>query len=116
MLDSPLRTIVETLEFQRRTRGLLTTDGLSALVDYVAANPNAGELMVGTGGARKLRWAVKGRGKSGGIRVITFTGGAGVPVFLLTAFGKGEKVNLTKAERNQLRKMLRGLVKEYRKE
>jgi hypothetical protein len=39
-----------------------------------------------------------------------------LPVFLLTAFGKGEKVNLTKAERNQLRKMLRGLVKEYRKE
>ena len=69
-----------------------------------------------TGGARKLRWAVKGRGKSGGIRVITFTGGAGLPVFLLTAFGKGEKVNLIKAERNKLCKMLRGLVKEYRKE
>ena len=54
-------------------------------------------------GARKLRWAVKGRGKSGEIRVITFTGGAGLPVFLLAAFGKGEKVNLTGAERNQLR-------------
>ena len=53
MLDPPLRTIVETLEFQRRTRGLLTTDGLSALMDYVAANPNAGELMVGTGGAKR---------------------------------------------------------------
>jgi len=39
-----------------------------------------------------------------------------LPVFLLTAFGKGEKVNLIKAERNKLRKMLRGLVKEYRKE
>ena len=116
MPDRPLQTVVETPEFQRQTRGLLTTDGLSALVDYVAANPNAGELMVGTGGARKLRWAIKGRGKSGGIRVITFYGGAGVPVFLLTAFGKGEKVNLTKAERNKLRKVLRGLVKEYGKE
>ena len=116
MLDPLLRTIVETPEFQRRTRGLLTTDGLSALMDYVAANPNAGELVVGTGGAKKLRWAVKGRGKSGGIRVITFTGGAGLPVFLLTALGKGEKINLTKAERNKLCKMLRGLVKEYRKE
>ena len=116
MPDPPLQTVVETPEFQRRTRGLLTTDGLSALVDYVAANPNAGELMVGTGGARKLRWAIKGRGKSGGIRVITFTGGAGVPVFLLTAFGKGEKVNLTKVERNELRKVLRGLVEAYRKE
>ena len=71
--------------------------------------------MVGTGGARKLRWAAKGRGKSGGVRVITFFGGPDVPVFLLTVFGKGERVNLSKAERNDLRKMLRRLAEEYRK-
>lgn len=71
--------------------------------------------MVGTGGARKLRWAAHGRGKSGGVRVITFYSGPPVPVFLLTVFGKGEKANLTQAERNELREVLRDLVAEYRK-
>ncbi len=71
--------------------------------------------MVGTGGARKLRWSVQGRGKSGGVRVITFYSGPPVPVFLLTVFGKGEKTNLTQAERNELRDVLRDLVAEYRK-
>ncbi len=71
--------------------------------------------MVGTGGARKLRWGTQGRGKSGGIRVVTFFSGPPVPVFLLTVFGKGERINLTKAERNTLRKVLAELVTEYRR-
>lgn len=112
----PLHTVVETPEFRRRVRRLLTEKELRALVDHVAANPDAGDVMVGTGGARKLRWAAKGRGKSGGVRVVAFHGGPAVPVFLLTVFGKGEKVNLTKAERNELRRVLHRLVAEYRKE
>ncbi len=70
--------------------------------------------MPGTGGARKLRWAVRGKGKSGGVRVITFFSGPPVPVFVLTVFGKGEKINLSQAERNALRKVLSELVTEYR--
>ena len=71
--------------------------------------------MPGTGGARKLRWAVRSKGKSGGVRVITFFSGPPVPVFVLTVFGKGEKINLSQAERNALRKVLGALVTEYRK-
>jgi hypothetical protein len=56
------------------------------LIDHIAANPQSGALMEGTGGARKLRWAVSGRGKSGGPRM---------PVFVLAAFGKNEKANLS---------------------
>ncbi len=115
MEGRPLHTVVETPEFRRRVRVLLSEKELGALVGHVAATPDAGDLMVGSGGARKLRWGAKGRGKSGGVRVITFFGGADVPVFLLTVFGKGERVNLSKAERNDLRKMLRGLAEEYRK-
>ena len=69
--------------------------------------------MQGTGGARKLRWGAKGKGKRGGARVITFYAGRHVPVFLLTAFGKGEQANLSKAERNELRVLLGDLVAEY---
>lgn len=110
-----LHTVVETPEYQRRVRGLLTKTEREALVDHLAAAPDAGEVMAGTGGARKLRWAAGGKGKSGGVRVITFYSGPPVPVFLLTAFGKGEKANLSKAERNELRKVLGELAAAYRK-
>ncbi len=113
MLHCSLHTVVETPEFQRRVRGLLTDAEREALIDHLAANPEAGDVMSATGGARKLRWATQGRGKRGGVRVITFYSGPLVPVFLLTVFGKGEKVNLTKAEQNAFRKVLGELVTEY---
>ena len=111
---SPLHTVVETPEFRRRIARLLGDDERQALIDHMAANPDAGELMPGSGGARKLRWRLPGKGKSGGIRVITFFSGPPVPVFLMSAFGKGQRVNLSKAERNELRKILGELVKAYK--
>ena len=69
--------------------------------------------MPGTGGARKLRWAARGKGKSGGVRVITFYSGPPVPVFLLTVFGKGEKSDISKSERNELRRVLKDLTARY---
>ena len=113
-MSGALHTVVETPEFLRRVQGLLTAADRSALINHLAANPDAGDVMPGTGGARKLRWAVCGKGKSGGVRVITFFSGPPVPVFVLTVFGKGEKINLSKAEQNALRKVLSELVTEYR--
>ncbi len=114
-MSRPLHTVVETPEFKRRLRGLLPADERDALIDYLAAHPDAGDVMPGTGGARKLRWAVQGKGKSGGVRVVTFFSGPPVPVFVLTVFGKGEKINLSMSERNALRKVLGELVAEYLK-
>jgi hypothetical protein len=74
----------------------------SEVVDLIAANPEAGVIMPGCGGARKLRVRKRGTGKSGGYRVVTYFAGESLPVFLLTVFGKGEKDNLSKAERNVL--------------
>ena len=93
---------------------MLTDAERLALVDHLAANPTAGDLMEGTGGARKVRWGARGKGKRGGARVISFYGGPGLPVFLLTLFGKGERANLSKAERNALRRLLADLVEVYR--
>jgi hypothetical protein len=62
--------------------------------------------MPGTGGARKVRFAAKGKGKSGGVRVITFYSGQEIPVFLLNVFAKNEKIDLTAAERNEMKKIL----------
>jgi len=71
----------------------------------LAENPRAGDLMKETGGCRKVRIAKDGEGKSGGYRVITWFGGADVPVFLLTVFAKGQRANLSKKERNALAKL-----------
>ncbi|WP_368904769.1 type II toxin-antitoxin system RelE/ParE family toxin [Taklimakanibacter lacteus] len=70
--------------------------------------------MEGTGGARKVRFAGRGKGKSGGYRVITYFGGNDIPVFLLAALSKGERENLSRLERNELKKELEGLAEDYR--
>jgi hypothetical protein len=115
MRSRPLQTIVETPEFRRRARGLVGEIERDALIDHLAANPESGAVMPGTGGARKVRWAARGKGKSGGVRVITFYSGSQVPLFLLTVFGKGEKADLTAAERNELRKALGDLIATYQR-
>jgi hypothetical protein len=79
-----------------------------------ANNPEAGNEIGGTGGARKDRVAGRGKGNSGGYRVITFYSGKGVPVFLLAVYSKGDRANLTKAERNELKAYLTGAVQKYR--
>ncbi len=114
MRAQPLRT-VETPEFFSGARRTLTEAERRELIDFLAANPMAGDLMQGTGGARKLRWGAKSKGKRGGARVITYHGDPDLPVFLFAVFGKGERANLTKAERNELRQVLATLVAEYRK-
>ena len=85
------------------------------LIDFLSLNPTAGEEIQGTGGCRKLRVAGRGKGKSGGYRTITFFSGQDVPVFLVTVFSKGERSNLSKADRNFLAGMTKELVSEYRK-
>lgn len=87
---------------------------VEALIELIAANPEIGDVMQGTGGCRKLRFGGRSRGKSGGYRVVTFFTGPDLPVFLLTVFGKGERANLSKAERNALAVLSRTLSSTYR--
>jgi hypothetical protein len=81
----------------------------------VANSPTGGDLMQGTGGCRKLRYRKPGSGKSGGYRVITWFGGGDIAIFLLTVFGKNERANLSKAERNDLAKLTGQLRESLRK-
>ena len=108
-------TVVETPEFLTATRKLLTASERAALVDHLAHNPNAGDLIQGTGGLRKLRWGVEGRGKRGGARVIYFYHGIDLPLFALTAYAKNEKANLNQSDRNDFRKLTKLLVETYRR-
>ncbi len=104
-------TIAETSEYARRAGKLLSENERTELIYYLAGRPEAGVVMEGTGGVRKLRWAREGRGKSGGVRVIYFYYNDGMPLYLLTVYGKNEKDNLSAAERNELAKLTGLLVK-----
>ena len=108
-----MQTIVELPEFQKRASNLLEASEKSSIISYLASHPQSGDLMQGTGGIRKLRWSAQGRGKSGGVRVIYYYHNGSVPLFLLTVFGKGEKANISKAERNELAKLTQLLLRHY---
>ena len=87
---------------------------MSDIVTTISDNPQSGDIMAGTGGARKLRHAGRGKGKSGGYRTIHYYAAQDVPVFLLSVYGKGTTANLSKTERNALSKILPRLADTYR--
>ena len=97
-----LLTVAELPEYLRAAVRLLADADRRAIIDQLAAHPAAGDLIEGTGGVRKLRWARDGRGKSGGVRVIYYFHSEAMPLYLLTMFAKNERANLSKAERNAL--------------
>ena len=103
-------TVAELPEFIRRAHGLLSVSETLLLINYLAEFPLSGDLMEGTGGVRKLRWAREGRGKSGGVRVIYYFHSEHLPLYLLTIFAKNERANLSMAERNELAQLVRKLI------
>lgn len=111
-----MHTVVETPDFIKHAKKAGVTEAeLNRLREVLARTPDAGEEISGTGGARKLRFAGKSKGKSGGYRVITFYSGIDIPVFLLDVYSKDEKVNLTQKEKTTLRKLLSGIADAYRR-
>ena len=114
-MEAAPMTVVETPFFLRKAAGLLTDDERDQLTVFVGANPEAGDVIPESGGVRKLRWAAKGKGKSGGVRVIYYFHNEAFPVFLLTVYAKNQKANLTKAERNDLKALVPLLVRSYPK-
>ena len=110
-----MQSVIETPDYLADAKKAgLSRNEREEIVEYIARNPKAGDLIQGSGGARKVRFAVRGRGKSGGVRIITFFGGKDIPVFLMNVFSKGERANLSDAEVNALRSILAGAAKRYR--
>lgn len=102
-MGDDMDVVVETPTYLKAAKAAGMTEAeMKAAVLMIAANPEAGDVMVGTGGCRKVRLAGKGKGKSGGYRLITFYK-VGEQVFLLTVFAKGDRANLTQRERSALK-------------
>jgi hypothetical protein len=106
-------TVVETSRFLKDADRLMPETDRLRLVEFVAANPEAGDVIPETGGVRNLRWALPGGGKRGGSRVIYLFHNESIPIFLLAMYGKNEKANITRAERNALATLVPKLVDTY---
>ena len=108
-----VRGFIESPRFHKRWFDLgFTEDDLLELQLYLLDNPKAGPVMQGTGGLRKMRYAFEGRGTSGSARILYVDFEDHERIFLLNLFAKDEKENLTKEERNNIRKAMKALEAE----
>ncbi len=95
-------TVVETSAFARRAEKLLSVEEREELVFYLALHPESGDEIPGTGGVRKVRFAAKGKGKSGGVRVIYYFFDEENPLYAIFLYGKNEQANLTPEQKREV--------------
>jgi mRNA-degrading endonuclease RelE of RelBE toxin-antitoxin system len=108
-----LITVAETAAYLSKAERLLSETERAALVDRIAAAPDTGSLIPGTGGLRKLRFGMEGRGKRGGGRVIYWFHSQRYPAVLLWAFAKNEADDLTPDQRKKLMKAANALLDDF---
>lgn len=108
-----IRGFIESPRFHKRWFELgFTEDDLLELQLVLLDNPKIGPVMKETGGLRKMRYAFEGRGKSGSVRVLYVDFEEHERILLLNLFAKNEKENLSKGERNQIKKAMKQLETE----
>jgi hypothetical protein len=108
-----VQTVVETPTYLAIANKLFSEEERADIVAMLAADPECGDLIRGTGGFRKVRLARRGMGKSGEARVVYIWRNQRFPVFLITVFAKNQKENLSMAERNTLRKRADNIFETY---
>lgn len=106
-----MHTVVETAAYLSSARRIGMTEAeMRTTVDALAADPQAGDRIVGSGGCRKVRVAGRGKGKSGGYRVVTFYANVRTPVFLLAVLSKGSDANFSAAQVKALAKAAKEII------
>ena len=109
------RTFVELPIFRSRWKDMgLDDNDLKRLQEELLADPKVGAVMRGTGGVRKMRFAFEQKGKSGSVRVIYVDFEVYEKIFLITAYPKNEKDNLSDSERNEIKQMIHALEEQLK--
>jgi len=98
--------VAETAVFMRQASALWTEDERLEFVDFIARNPETGDLIPASGGVRKVRWGRHGSGKRGGVRVIYFYHDPAIPLYLLMIYAKAQRDDLSP----DARRTVQGLV------
>jgi hypothetical protein len=103
--DAPDITVFQLPKFKVEATELIGVDAIDAVAAYLVDHPNAGDVMPGSGGVRKLRWAAKGKGKRGGGRIIYLYVVVAARIYLLRCYSKNVKTDLNATEKKQLRQI-----------
>jgi hypothetical protein len=115
-MPEPLHTVAETPGFLENCDDAGVTDEeRHIIVDAVAKAPQLGDLIQGTGGVYKRRFAGRGKGKSGGWRVMIAYVGAHAPAYLLALLSKGDRGNFSRAELNDMRDLVTELKRFWKR-
>lgn len=99
-------TVVESLIFQKLWPKYWDEDERAEFASFIAQNPEAGAVIRGSGGVRKVRWAREGAGKSGGVRIIYLARNEAGEVYLLTLYAKSESENISLITLKEIRRAL----------
>jgi hypothetical protein len=108
-----LNSVIESWTYLGSAERLLSAEDRVLVVDMIAANPEAGVVIPGTGGLRKLRIGLPGRGKRGGGRVIYWYHSPGLPIVLLWLLAKSAAADLTKDQYRRLVQAIDGLAEDF---
>jgi hypothetical protein len=114
-MNDRLITVFETKHFLRLKKKLISDKEFSELLGQLKKSPKDGDVIRGTGGIRKIRWARPGSGKRSGIRVIYYFYDKNGILFMLTAYAKNDKVDLTKKEKEKYSDLVKVLTETFQK-
>lgn len=101
-----------TRTYERAIRKLIPVAAREAMEAAIVADPEGAPSIRGTGGVRKLRWAGSGRGKRGGIRAIYFFHAGSEVLYMLTAYAKADREDLSPADRKALSRLVAAIKRE----
>src|SRR5260370_42683128 len=99
-------TVVETAVFIRQAAGIWSDEARSTFIDFIARNPEVGDLIPQTGGVRKVRWSRQGTGKRGGVRGIYFYHAPDRPLYLLMINAKAQRDDLSPEARRTVQALV----------
>jgi hypothetical protein len=103
--DAPEITVLQLPKFKTEATELIGADGIQAVASYLIDHPDAGDTIPGAGGARKLRWAAKGKGKRGGARIIYVYVVVAAHIYLLRCYAKNVRTDLSANDKKKLRQI-----------